>query len=59
MLTGLWISLLGFALVPVLLLFLGLGGILAGFIVVMIGGAILAKGYEVLTRAPPASPPPT
>ncbi len=52
MLTGLWITLLGFVF-P----FFGVLGVVAEVIVIVVGGVVLARGFEILTRLPPASPP--
>jgi hypothetical protein len=55
MLTGLWVTLSG-----LLWGAFGLSGAFFGVIIIVVGGMILAFGYDVMNRMPPAgvAPPP-
>ncbi len=55
MLTGLWVTLFG-----LLWGAFGLAGAFVGVIIIVSGGMILAYGYDVMNRMPPAgvAPPP-
>lgn len=55
MLTGIWITLLGFALAALQAVFGVVAALVTG-IVVIFGGCVLALGYDVLVTVPPSPP---